>query len=98
MWASSGWRRRRHRRRPRCPLLRVRSESLSRAGPVAVVGLALAFGALSVGYAWVVARHLRDDARDTTRLLGRVFAGLNDPRPDAAAAALLDLAGQVRAL
>jgi len=76
----------------------VRSESLRRAGPVAVVGLALAFGALSVGYAWVVARHLRDDARDTTRLLGRVFAGLNDPRPDAAAAALLDLAGQVRAL
>jgi signal transduction histidine kinase len=76
----------------------VRSESLRRAGPVAVVGLALAFGALSVGYAWIVARHLRDDARDTTRLLGRVFAGLNDPRPDAAADALLDLAGQVRAL
>jgi len=76
----------------------VRSESLRRAGPIAVVGLALAFGGLSVGYAWVVARHLRDDARDTTRLLGRVFAGLNDPRPDAAAAALLDLAGQVRAL
>ncbi len=76
----------------------MRSESLRRAGPIAVVGLALAFGGLSVGYAWVVARHLRDDARDTTRLLGRVFAGLNDPRPDAAAAALLDLAGQVRAL
>ncbi len=76
----------------------MRSEALRRAGPVAVVSLALAFGALSVGYAWVVARHLRDDARDTTRLLGRVFAGLNDPHPDAAAAALLDLAGQVRAL
>jgi signal transduction histidine kinase len=76
----------------------VRSQTLRRAGPVAVLGLALAFGALSVGYAWVVARHLRDDARDTTRLLGRVFAGLNDPRPDAAADALLDLARQVRAL
>lgn len=55
-------------------------------------------GGLSVGYAWVVAGHLRDDARDTSRLMGRVFAGLNDPNPDAAAAALLDLATQVRAL
>jgi signal transduction histidine kinase len=89
MWASSGSCR---------PRPAVRNQTLRRAGPVAVVGLALAFGALSVGYAWVVARHLRDDARDTTRLLGRVFAGLNDPRPDAAADALLDLARQVRAL
>jgi hypothetical protein len=46
-----------------------------------LVGLALTFGALSVGYAWVVARHLRDDARATSRLLGLVFAGLNDPSP-----------------
>jgi len=45
-----------------------------------------------------VARHLRDDARDTSRLLGRVFAGLNDPRPDAATNALLELAAQVRSL
>jgi signal transduction histidine kinase len=43
-------------------------------------------------------RHLRDDARATGRLLGRVFVGLNDPRPDAATNALLDLATQVRAL
>src|SRR5204862_141713 len=46
----------------------------------------------------VVARHLRDDARQTSTLLGRVFAGLNDPRPDAATDALLDLARQVRSL
>jgi signal transduction histidine kinase len=49
-------------------------------------------------YAWVVAGHLRDDARETSRLMGRVFAGLNDPAPEAAAAALFDLAAQVRAL
>src|SRR2546430_909188 len=53
---------------------------------------------MTVGYAWVVARHLRDDARETSRLLGRVFAGLNDPHPDAATEALLDLARQVRSL
>jgi signal transduction histidine kinase len=61
------------------------------------VGLAFLFGALSVGSAWVVARHLRDDARETSRLFGRVFGGLNDPRPDAATGALFDLAAQVRA-
>src|SRR6266566_2750234 len=64
----------------------------------AVAVLALLLGGITVGYTWVVARHLRDDARDTSRLLGRVFAGLNDPRPDAATDALLDLAAQVRAL
>lgn len=62
-----------------------------------MVGLAFLFGALSVGSAWVVARHLRDDARETSRLFGRVFGGLNDPRPDAATGALFDLAAQVRA-
>jgi len=72
--------------------------ALRRAGPRAVVALALLLGGLSAGYAWVVARHLRDDARDTSRLLGRVFAALNDPRPDAATNALLDLAAQVRSL
>src|SRR6266480_4026099 len=50
-----------------------------RAGPVVLVSAALLFGALSVGYAWIVARHLRNDARETSRLLGHVFAGLNDP-------------------
>ena len=69
-----------------------------RAGPRAVVALALLLGGITVAYGWVVARHLRDDARDTSRLLGRVFAGLNDPRPDAATNALLDLAAQVRSL
>ena len=74
------------------------NEALRRAGPRAVVALALLLGGLSAGYAWVVARHLRDDARETSRLLGRVFAGLNDPRADAATNALLDLAAQVRTL
>lgn len=74
------------------------SDGLRRAGPAALIGLALLFGALSVGYAWSVARHLRADARETSRLLGRVFAGLNDPREGAAADALLALADEVRRL
>jgi signal transduction histidine kinase len=73
-------------------------EQLRRAGPAALVALALLFGALSVGYAWIVARHLRNDASETTRLFGRVFSGLNDPREGAAAEALLNLAEEVRRL
>jgi len=76
----------------------ARSDIVSRAIPAAVLGLALLLGALSASYTWIMVHHLRDDARDTGRLLGRVFVGLNDPRPDAAANALLDLATQVRAL
>src|SRR2546430_12855919 len=76
----------------------ARNAALRRAGPPVVAGLALLRGGITIWYAWVVARHLRDDARQTSTLLGRVFAGLNDPRPDAATDALLDLARQVRSL
>src|SRR3989442_4638 len=72
--------------------------ALRRAGPPALIATALLFGVLSVGYRWIVARHLRSDARDTSRLLGHVFAGLNDPREGTAADALLALADQVRHL
>jgi len=72
--------------------------ALRRAGPPLLVTAALLFGVLSVGYAWIVARHLRNDARETSRLLGHVFAGLNDPREGAAADALLGLADEVRHL
>ena len=72
--------------------------ALRRAGPPALIATALLFGVLSVGYGWIVARHLRSDARDTSRLLGDVVAGLNDPREGAAADALLALADQVRHL
>ncbi|HTR19594.1 MAG TPA: HAMP domain-containing sensor histidine kinase [Gemmatimonadales bacterium] len=73
------------------------SRRLRRAGPTALVALAFCFGGLSVGTAWVVSRHLREDARETSQLFGRVIAGLSDPRTDAATGALLDLAAQVHA-
>ena len=63
-----------------------------------LVAAVLVFGVLSVGYAGIVAQHLRQDARETSRLLGQVFAGLNDPREGAAADALLALADEVRRL
>ncbi len=79
-------------------LIALPKGALRRAGPPALMAAALLFGVLSVGYAWIVARHLRNDARETSRLLGHVFAGLNDPREGAAADALLALADEVRRL
>ena len=78
--------------------LRSGAGALRRAGPPALFVVALLFGILSVGYAWIVARHLRNDAQETSRLLGHVFAGLNDPREGAASDALLALADEVRRL
>jgi len=75
----------------------VPRDTLRRSGPAVVIAAASLFAALSVGSAWVVARHLREDARETSRLFGRVFGGLNDPSPDAATEALFDVAAQVRA-
>ena len=92
MWGPTAW------CPPPPPPPVPRSGALRRVGPHAVLGLALVLGAITVGSALAVTHHLRDEARDTSRLLGRVFAGLNDPRPDAATAALLDLAAQVRSL
>ncbi|HYT03780.1 MAG TPA: HAMP domain-containing sensor histidine kinase [Gemmatimonadales bacterium] len=79
-------------------LIELPKGALRRAGPPALIAAALLFGVLSVGYAWIVARHLRNDARETSRMLGHVFAGLNDPREGAAADALLALADEVRRL
>jgi signal transduction histidine kinase len=76
----------------------AKREGWRRAGPAALIGAALLFGALSVADAWVVAHHFQDDERNTSRLFGRVFAGLSDPTPDAANGALLDLATEVRAM
>src|SRR5437899_11523834 len=75
-----------------------RAGALGRAGPPALIAAALLFGVLSVGDAWIVARHLRNDAREASRLLGHVFAGLKHPREGAAADALLALADEVRHL
>src|SRR5436309_2458019 len=47
----------------------ARNAALRRAGPPVVAGLALLLGGITVWYAWVVARHLRDDARQTSTLL-----------------------------
>src|SRR5207249_685117 len=52
----------------------ARNAALRRAGPPVVAGLALLLGGITVWYAGVVARHLRDDARQPSR--ARRFASI----------------------
>jgi len=54
-------------------------------------------GSLSVWQAWTIAGHLRDDARETSRVFGRIISALNDPDPASGAEALFELTADIRA-
>src|SRR5258706_534919 len=72
--------------------------ALRRAGPPALIAAALLFGVLSVGYAWIVARHLRNDARETSRLRGpRVHRSRGSPGRDVPLSRLAGGLGDARA-
>jgi signal transduction histidine kinase len=61
-----------------------------------VLGLALVLGAISAWQAWDIAGHLRSEARETTRIYGRIVGGLSDSRPGADTEILLELVGRIR--
>ncbi len=70
---------------------------IRRAGPEIVLALVVLLGSLSVWQAWTIAHHLRDDARETSRVFGRIIAGLNDPDPATEAELLLAIIRDIRA-
>lgn len=74
----------------------MRRDSIRRLAPSVIVALAVVLIALTLGTGAVVARHLREDALNISRLYSGVFAGLNDPTPGAEAGALLQLGERVR--
>lgn len=73
------------------PLRRVR-----RAAVEIVLALAVVLGGISVWQAWGIANHLRSEARETSRIFGRIVGGLSDPAPGADTEILLDLVGRIR--
>ena len=75
----------------RGPLRRLR-----RVATELVLGLVVVLGAVSVWQAWDIAGHLRTEARETTRIFGRIVGGLSDPRPGADTEILLELVGRIR--
>lgn len=74
------------------------SGGLRRFAPGAAIVLVALLAGLSVGTSWLVAGYLRESAVTASRLYAVVFDALNDPEPDAASSALLELGAQVREL
>ncbi|MDX2206249.1 MAG: HAMP domain-containing sensor histidine kinase [Gemmatimonadales bacterium] len=74
------------------------SGGLRRFAPGAAIALVALLAGLSLGTSWLVARYLSDSALTASRLYSVVFEALNNPEPDAASSALLDLGAQVREL
>jgi signal transduction histidine kinase len=70
------------------------SRSFRRAGPAIALGLLLLVGSISVWQAWVTSRHLKDEARATSRIFGQVVAALTDTTAGTTDA-LLDLVAHI---
>ena len=64
--------------------------------PELVLGLVVVLGGVSLWQAWDIAGTLRGEARETSRLFGRVVGGLSDDRPGADAETLLELVRAIR--
>ncbi|MGB7213222.1 MAG: HAMP domain-containing sensor histidine kinase [Gemmatimonadales bacterium] len=73
----------------------MRRDLLRRWAPTSVVLLVAILAGLSAGTSWLVAHHMKSDARAISQLYSGVFAGLNDPRPSAETDALLSLGRMV---
>ncbi len=67
-----------------------------RVPPEVVLALVLVLGGVSLWQAWDIAGQLRGQARETSRLFGRVVGGLSDPEPGADTETLLQLVRQIR--
>ncbi len=60
------------------------------------MALVVVLGGVSVWQAWDIAAQLRGQARETSRLFGRVVGGLSDPEPGADTETLLQLVREIR--
>ena len=68
--------------------------SIKRAGPAVALGLLLLVGSISAWQAWVTSRHLKEEARSTSRIFGQVVAALTDTTAGATDA-LLELVARI---
>ncbi len=69
---------------------------LRRVPPEVVLALVVVLGGVSLWQAWDVAGHLREEARDTSRLFGSIVGGLSNPAPGTDTETLLQLVRQIR--
>lgn len=67
-----------------------------RVPPEVVLALVVVLGGVSLWQAWDIAGQLRGQARETSRLFGRVVGGLSDAQPGADTETLLQLVREIR--
>lgn len=60
------------------------------------LGLVVLLGGVSLWQAWEVARHLRTEARASSRIYGQIIAALSDPAPGDNTDLLLELVADIR--
>ena len=77
--------------------VRKLTHRVKHAGPEIALALFVIFAGVSVWQAWAVANHLRDEARETSRIYGRITAALADPDPGADTETLFRLVTDIRA-
>ena len=65
---------------------------LQRAGPEIALALIVVLAAVSLWQAWDLVEHMRDEARQTSQIYGRVIAALGDPASEISQ--LLEIAGE----
>lgn len=70
---------------------------ITRLGPELVLALVVLLSAVSLWQAWNLARHLRSEARDSSRIFGGIVAALNNPTPGGDTQILLRLVADIRA-
>ena len=66
-------------------------------GPAVALSLVALLSVVSLWQAWQVAGHLREEARASSRIYGRIIGALGDPHPGAQTEILLDLVSEIRA-
>ncbi len=70
---------------------------LRRAGPEIVLALVVVFAGVSLWQWWAIASHLRSQARDTSRIYGRITAAIADSSPGADTETLFTLVSDITA-
>lgn len=68
---------------------------LKNSGPAIALVLVLSVGGISVWQAWSTAKHLREEARETSRIYGQIVAALSDTATATSPTVLLELVSTI---
>ena len=78
-------------------MVRNLGKRFRRAAPTIALVMAFAVGGITVWQTWGIVRHLRSEARDQSRIFGRIVGMVNDPDPELRNDQLLLIVQQITA-